>query len=54
METFTLTEKQLLDIISIARGGSYYVEYVLDKPHAGIEWDLDPEEIIDELRKKNI
>jgi hypothetical protein len=51
---FNLSEKQILDIIELSRGGSYYVEYINEKPHAGIDWDYQPEEIINELKKKNI
>jgi hypothetical protein len=55
METFTLTEEQLLKIIELARGGANYIEYP-DKglPFGGIDFDFQPEEIITELKRGNI
>lgn len=54
MDTFTLTEEQLLKIIELSRGGSSYVEYVGEKIIGGIDFDFQPEELITELKKGNI
>lgn len=54
METFTLTEEQILKIIELARGGASFVDYSSGSPFGGIDFDFEPEEIITELKRGNI
>lgn len=54
MDTFTLTEEQLLKIIEMARGGANFIDYSNELPFGGIDFDFEPQEIITELKRGNI
>jgi hypothetical protein len=54
METFTLTEEQLLKIIELSRGGANFIDYSGELPFGGIDFDFEPEEIVKEIKKGNI
>ena len=55
MEKYTLTEEQIINLINIAREGSYYVDYSTSAlPVAGKDYEFTVDELINEIKKGNI